>query len=260
MKNLILGTTILFAGSALSQNGAQNRFESKDKPAVPRLSTDLLMNGGAPENEALKQFLLTPPKNSQQLVNKNIAILTSDGVEEIELLAPRRFLEERGAKVDIVSPRFVPPDKKLGIEYPAQRESHILTVRFFENGQWVKIDRFLDQVAAGDYNAIIIAGGAWNPDSLRSDPQALQLIRSAVDQNTVIAAICHGPQVFINAGIIKNRRVTGFWNIQLDLSNAGAKVIDEPVVVDGNIVTSRYPLDLPQFMAAITDRLTQNPI
>lgn len=213
------------------------------------------MNGGSAENEGFKKFLLAPAENPQQLAGKKIAVLSTDGVEEIELTAPIRYLKERGAKVDLVAPRYIPLPKKLGVQYPKQRETHILTARFFENASWVKIDRFIDEVQASDYDAVIIPGGAWNPDSLRNTPEALKLVQAFHNQSKITAAICHGPLVFVNAGIIKTKHVTGYWSIQLDLTNAGANVSDEAVVVDGKMITSRFPFDLPQFMAAIADQL-----
>lgn len=255
MKKMILGAGLMVASSAFAADTAARLEDFQGDVVVPRLNTTLLMNGGSEENEGLRKFLLEKPENAHQLSGKRIAVLSTDGVEEIELLGPIRFLKERGAKVDLVAPRFAPLPKKFGVQYPAQRQTHILTVRFFENGSWVKIDRFLDEVTANDYDALVIPGGAWNPDSLRIIPEALKLVQNFSSQGKITAAICHGPLVFVNAGIIKNKKVTGYWNIQIDLSNAGAKVRDEAVVVDGKIITSRFPYDLPQFMQAIVEGL-----
>jgi protease I len=143
------------------------------------------------------------------------------------------------------------------VQYPAQRKTHILTVRFFENASWVKIDKFLDEADPATYDAVVIPGGAWNPDSLRNDPKVLEFVKTVYDAGRVTAAICHGPLVFVNAGIIKGKKATSYWNVQIDIKNAGAEVSDEAVVVDGNMITSRFPYDLPQFVRAIEKSLTE---
>jgi protease I len=223
---------------------------------VPRLSTLQLLNGGGPQNETLKRFLLSAPANPSQLAGKRIAVVSADGVEEIEILAPIVSLRERGATVDLVAPRYQPLSPTLGVQYPEQRKTHILTTGFMENRSWVKIDRFLDQVHAEDYDAILIPGGAWNPDTLRTVPEALSLVRQMNAQGKVVAAICHGPLVLASAGILKGRKATSYWSVQLDIQNAGATVSDVPVVVDGNLITSRFPYDIPQLIEAIGQALT----
>lgn len=222
------------------------------KTLVPRLDTDLLANAGDPENVAFKKFLTEKPEDPTALKGKRFAVITTDGVEEIELTGPVNYLKDRGAVVDLVAPRFVPLAAKFGVVYPEKRATHILTVRFFEIANWYKIDRFVDEVAPADYDAFIVPGGAWNPDGLRADQNVLKLLQGAHAERKIIAAICHGPLVLVNAGLLQGKNATSYWNVHTDLKNAGANVLDQAVVTDGNLVTSRFPYDLPQFMDAIS--------
>ncbi|NUM33890.1 MAG: type 1 glutamine amidotransferase [Candidatus Brocadiae bacterium] len=224
-------------------------------PIVPRLSTELLITGGSPENVALRNMLLTKPENPTILKGKKIAVLSTDGVEEIELIGPIQYLKKRGAEVHLVAPRFQTLPRKYGVVYPQQRATHILTIRYMENASWIPIDKFIDDVTVDDYDGLIIPGGAWNPDSLRHDPKVQKFVREMYSQNKLTAAICHGPLVFVNAGIIRGKKATCFWNVQIDIQNAGANVMDQAVVVDENMVTSRYPFDLPDFMKAIEEKI-----
>jgi len=122
-----------------------------------------------------------------------------------------------------------------------------------ENSGWYKIDKFLDEVTARDYDVVIIPGGAWNPDTLRLNPAAVSFIIEMYNTGKLTTAICHGPVVLINTGLLRGRTVTGNWNIHLDLKNAGAKIIEQPVVVDGNLITGRSPYDLPQYLETIVE-------
>jgi len=224
---------------------------------VPTLSTTQLASGGEPENEEFRRFLTEVAPDPTLLNGSRIAVLSTDGVEEIEVTGPITYLKERGATVDLVAPRFKEGLRKFGVRYPAQRATHILTVRFFENASWIKIDRFLDEVQPAEYDAVFIPGGAWNPDSLRVDTEALAFVKGIYEDGKPTASICHGPLVFVNAGIARNKQMTAYWNIHLDLQNAGAIVRDQPVVVDGNLITSRFPYDLPHLMQAIVNHLTK---
>jgi protease I len=220
-------------------------------PTVPRLSTSLMLAAG--ENEGFKRFLLEKPTDPTLLNGKRFAILSTDGVEELELTVPYRYLEERGATVHLIAPRYEPLPAQYGLQYPAMRDTHILTVRFMENSGWFKFDKFLDEVTTRDYDVLIIPGGAWNPDTLRLNPAAVSFITEMYDTGKLTTAICHGPVVLINTGLLRGRTVTGIWNIQLDLKNAGATVVEQPVVVDGHLITGRSPYDLPQYLEAIVE-------
>lgn len=255
LKKLAAAGILTVAALATAQDSATRLESFGGEPLVPRLNTTLLINGGEAENEALKTFLLTPASNPSELAGKRVAVISTDGVEELELSGPIQYLKERGAHVDLVSPHRPVLPAKYGVQYPEQRKTHILTVRFMEDATWFKIDRFLDEAKAKDYDAVIIPGGAWNPDSLRQEPEAIRFVREMNDAGKTVAAICHGPLVLVNAGLLPGKHATSYWNVQIDVRNAGAIVEDKAVVVDGNLITSRFPFDLPQFMGAIRTAL-----
>lgn len=172
---------------------------------------------------------------SNELNGRKIAILTEEGFEEVELTSPMKALERAGATVNIVSP---------------QRE----TVRGRENGEWkteFSVDISLDTASSSDYDALLIPGGVVHPDKLRINESALRFVREFSDAGKPIAAICHGPQVLINAELVKGKKVTSVDAIRIDLENAGAHWEDSEVVEDQGLVTSRTPEDLPAFNAKI---------
>jgi len=125
-----------------------------------------------------------------------------------------------------------------------------------ENAGWLRIDRYLDEVGVADYDACIFPGGCWNPDALRADRLAQAFVRGMFEAGKPTCAICHGQWVMVSAGILKGRRATAVWNIHPDLANAGATVLDEPCVVDGNLITARFPYDLPRMIQALVKQLT----
>jgi protease I len=220
-------------------------------PTFSRLNTSMIL--AADENEGFKRFLFEKPANPTLLSGKRFAILSTDGVEELELTVPYTYLQERAATVHLVAPRYEPLPPKYGVQYPEVRRTHILTVRFMENSGWFKIDKFLDEVTTRDYDVLIIPGGAWNPDTLRLNPAAVSFITEMYNTGKLTTAICHGPVMLINTGLLRGKTVTGIWNIQMDLKNAGATVIEQPVVIDDNLITGRSPYDLPQYLEAIVE-------
>ncbi|HEY0946883.1 MAG TPA: type 1 glutamine amidotransferase domain-containing protein [Opitutaceae bacterium] len=223
-------------------------------PLVPSLNTNLLLAHDAPANHELRRFVEEPPADSTALSGKRVAILATDGVEEVELTVPYARFKAEGASVHLISPR-AQDLPAFGVYAPASRQTHILTIRLIETAGWFPIDRFLDQVKGSDYDAVIIPGGAWNPDMLRANPQALDFVRQAASASRIVAALCHGPQVLISAGLVKGRRATSWWSMMTDLVNAGASVEDVPVIVDGLLITSRSPLDIPHFYGAVREAL-----
>ena len=172
---------------------------------------------------------------------RKIAILATHGFEQVELTEPLETLRGAGAAVDVVAPEA----------------GEIQGFRHFEKGDAVQVDKTLDQVIADDYDAIVIPGGVHNPDALRIDEKALAFVHGFAKAGKTIAAICHGPWVLVNAAVVKGRTVTSYQTIRVDLMNAGAKVVDQEVVVDGNLITSRQPKDLPAFNRAIIEKLAQ---
>jgi protease I len=166
---------------------------------------------------------------AQQLRGKAVAVLATDGVEQVELTEPVKALKSSGAEVHIVAP-------KSG---PIQGFNH------HDKGDRIAVDATLDQADASRYDALVLPGGVINPDALRLDPRAVGFVRAFVQSATPIAAICHGPWTLIDAGGVKGRRVTSWPSLKTDLTNAGANWVDEPVVTDRGLVTSRKPDDLP---------------
>jgi protease I len=176
-----------------------------------------------------------------QISGKKVLILATNGFEQSELEVPRDRLKEAGAKVDIVSPEkgeIKGWDKK-------------------DWGKSVKVDRSLDEVSAGDYDAIVLPGGQINPDILRTNDKALKLIRDFYDQKKIVAAICHAPWLLIETGIVKGQKITSYNSIKTDVINAGGKWEDKEVVVDQGLVTSRNPKDLEAFSSKIIEEVSE---
>jgi protease I len=222
---------------------------------VPSISTELLTTADGELNRELNHFLFDPPSDPTLLKGKRIAICCTNGVEEVEILGAHRWLSEHGATVHIVSPRVGEFHPTLGLRFPPQTQTHVLAIRLMENAGWLKIDRYTDEVKATDYDAILLPGGCWNPDALRMDTNARALVRAMHEAGKPTCAICHGQWVMVSAKILKGKRATAVWNIQIDLENAGATVLDEPCVVDGNLITARFPYDLPRLVQAMVDQL-----
>lgn len=168
---------------------------------------------------------------SQQLNGKKVAILVAHGFEQVELTEPKQALEQAGAQTHIVSPE----------------EGQVKGWQHTEWGDQFPIDVPLDQASADDYDALLLPGGVMNPDHLRRNQQALQFVRSFFAAGKPVAAICHGPWTLIDAGLVNGRKLTSYESIQSDLKNAGAQWVDQEVVVDQGLVTSRKPDDIPAF-------------
>jgi len=167
----------------------------------------------------------------QKLTDKKIAILAADGFEQAELEEPKKALDEAGAKTEIVSPE----------------SGKIQGMRHADKGDKFRVDVKLDDAKPEDYDGLMIPGGLMNPDTLRSTPAALKFVRHFFEKGKPVAAICHGPWVLIDAGVVKGRTITSWPAIQTDVRNAGANWVDEEVVVDNGLVTSRKPDDIPAF-------------
>jgi protease I len=230
--------------------------QSEAPPTVPRLSTHLMATADGELNRELLATLVEDPPETKSLAGKRIAILATNGVEELELTVPIRWLRDRGATVHLVSPRQDPAPNPFGGQAPDAVRTHVLTIRHMENAGWVPIDRYLGEAAAADYDAVVLPGGAWNPDSLRGEKAAQAFVAEVLTAGKPTFAICHGPLVLVSAKLLRGRKVTGFWNIQIDLENAGATVTDEPCVIDGNLITGRFPFDLPRCLTAFEKQLT----
>lgn len=182
---------------------------------------------------------------SMPLQGKRVAILMTDGVEQIEYTSPRSFLEERGATVVLVSPK-APGEEVQGFHHlqPADR---------------FKVELQVTQAHAADFDALVLPGGVANPDQLRQSPEAIDFIRAFDGQDRLVAAICHGAWPLIDAGIAEARHLTSWPSLRRDLENAGAEWTDDEVVIDGRLVTSRKPDDLPAFNDALVKELMLAP-
>lgn len=223
---------------------------------VPTLNANKLLSFDGDQNRALLEYLRQSHATGR-MNGRRIAIVATDGVEEIELTTPYKKLIEMGAVVDLVAPKSQ-GFPEFGIEMPPTRETHIMTIRFMENAGWFPVDRWIDEVTCDEYDAVIVPGGAWNPDLLRGNQDVLNFIKSMDQANKLIAAICHGPQVLISAEIVAGKKATVWWMSMIDLKNAGAEVLDQPVVIDEGLITSRGPLDLPDFIEAIVEHFQSN--
>jgi protease I len=183
---------------------------------------------------------------ASNLKGKKIAILATDGFEQVELLEPRKALDAAGAQTEVISPDSV------------QTKGKIKGWNHTDWGETVKVDKTLDSAHADDYDALVLPGGVMNPDHLRMDPKAVRFVQQFVSAGKTIAAICHGSWTLIETGALKGRTVTSWPSLKTDLKNAGANWVDKEVVTDGQFVFSRKPDDLPAFNRALIESVAQH--
>ena len=176
-----------------------------------------------------------------KLRGKRVAILAADMFERVELEKPRRALVDEGAEIEIVSLR---PGEIQGFDH-------------FTPADTVGVDRTVEEASADDYDALMVPGGVGNPDQLRGDENAVQFVRSFFEQGKPVAVICHGPWVLVEAGVVRDRRLTSWPTLQTDIRNAGGIWVDEEVVVDSGLVTSRKPDDIPAFNAKMIEEFAE---
>jgi protease I len=241
--------------SSFQSSDFQALLASEGSAAIPRISAAQLLD--APENAELRRIWVDPPADPLAYAGRKIAVFATDGVEEIELTTILHYFRQRGAVTHLVAPKKPNYPTYLGLQIPAVRETHVLTVHYIETAGWVPFDKTTDEIDVSDYDAFIVPGGTWNPDALRSDLQVRRLLQAAAAAGKVVAAICHGPWVLADATLLHGKRATAWWSTRADLENAGASFVDEPVVVDGNVVTSRAPIDLAPFVQAIGKKLSE---
>ena len=171
------------------------------------------------------------------LSGKTIAFLATDGVEQVELTEPWRAVEEADGRPELV----------------ALKAGSIQGVKHDEKGDSFTVDKTVGEADAGTYDGLVLPGGTKNPDRLRMDKDAVEFVRSFFDTGKPVAVICHGPWTLIEADVVRGRSITSWPSLQTDLRNAGANWVDEEVVVDGNLVSSRKPDDLPAFTQTLVD-------
>lgn len=224
------------------------------EPSVPSLSLLRMISPDDPESARFRRFLLDRPP-AASLAGRDVFVLATHGVEEIELHVPTDWLRAAGATVRLVAPRPRPIAPSRGAVLPVLAATHVLTASFMDNRGWVPVDLPLDVASELTPDAVFIPGGAWNPDLLRGDPAVLTALRAWHARDVVLAALCHGPLVLVSAGLVRGRRATAFGPVQIDLANAGAQVADVPAVTDGLLVTGRAPRDLPDFLEALAGAL-----
>jgi protease I len=174
-----------------------------------------------------------------KIQDARILIICTDGVEQLELTTPRDELRKKGARVEVATPTG----------------RSIRAWNFTDWGATQPADLKIAEARHDDYDALVIPGGVINPDKLRIDPEAMRIVKAFIDSDKLVAAVCHGPWLLVQADAVKGRRMTSYKSIRKDVENAGADWVNEQAVVDGRFVTSRNPDDLPAFVAAIAEQI-----
>jgi protease I len=181
---------------------------------------------------------------AHELSGQTIAVLATDGVEQVELTEPVKALKAAGAEVMVIS----------------DKEDEIQAFKHHDKGIKIPVDAPLEGADPEDFDALVLPGGVINPDALRLVPEAIDFVRHFVDEKKPIAAICHGPWTLIDAGGVKGKKMTSWPSLKTDLSNAGAKWVDQQVVKDGSLITSRKPDDLPAFNKTMIEEFSHSNV
>jgi len=178
---------------------------------------------------------------ANELQGKKIAFLATDMVEQVELTEPWKAVEEAGGSPELIS----------------LEEGEIQGFNHYDKGDTFKVDKTVEEARADDYDALVIPGGVGNPDTMRVDENAVELTRQFFEQGKPVGVICHGPWMLVEAGVLRGRTVTSWPSLQTDIRNAGGNWVDQEVVVDEGLVTSRKPDDLPAFNAKIVEEFCE---
>ena len=177
-----------------------------------------------------------------KLEGKKVAFLVAnEGIEQVELTEPWKAVEQVGGTPELIS----------------LEEGEIQGFNHYEKGDTFKVDKTVEEARAEDYDALVIPGGVGNPDTMRTDENAVDFTRQFFEQGKPVGAICHGPWMLVEAGVVRGRRVTSWPSLQTDIRNAGGEWVDEQVVVDNGLVTSRKPDDLPAFNEKIVEEFCE---
>ena len=177
----------------------------------------------------------------RKLAGKKVAILAADMFERVELEQPRKALEDAGATTEVIS----------------IHDGEIQGFDHFDPADKVKVDRTVEEVSPDDYDALLVPGGVGNPDQLRGDENAVSFVRDFAETGKPMAVICHGPWILVEAGVVRGRKLTSWPTLQTDIRNAGGEWVDEEVVVDSGLVTSRKPDDIPAFNAKMIEEFCE---
>ena len=178
---------------------------------------------------------------ADELKGKRVAIVATDMVEQVELLEPRKALDEAGAKTELIS---IKPGEIQGFNH-------------YDKGDKIPVDKTIEEARADDYDALLLPGGVGNPDTLRTDENVVSFVRDFFEQGKPVAAICHGPWTLVETGVVRDRTLTSWPSLQTDIRNAGGKWVDEEVHVDQGLVTSRKPDDIPAFNAKMVEEFAE---
>jgi protease I len=178
---------------------------------------------------------------ADKLQGKRVAFLATDMVEQVELTEPWKAVEDEGGTPELVS----------------LEEGEIQGFNHYDKADTFKVDRTVEEARADDYDALVIPGGVGNPDTMRLDENAVQLVRDFFEQGKPVGVICHGPWMLVEAGVVRGRKVTSWPSLQTDIRNAGGDWVDQEVVVDEGLVTSRKPDDLPAFNEKIVEEFCE---
>jgi protease I len=178
---------------------------------------------------------------SDKLKNKRIAILATDGVEQVELIEPQKALEEAGAQTDVISPK----------------DGKIKGWNHTDWGKEIPVDVNLKSADQNNHDALLLPGGVMNPDTLRMDPSAVQFVKAFFDNGKPVAAICHGPWLLVEADVARGRKLTSWPSLRTDIRNAGGEWTDQEVVTDRGLVTSRKPADIPAFNKKVIEEFAE---
>ena len=178
---------------------------------------------------------------ANELKGMRVAIVATDMFEQVELLEPRKALDEAGAQTELIS---IEPGKIQGFNH-------------YDKGDEIPVDRTIEEASADEYDALLLPGGVGNPDVLRTDENVVSFVRDFFEQGKPVAAICHGPWTLVEAGVVRGRKLTSWPSIQTDIRNAGGNWVDEEVHVDQGLVTSRKPDDIPAFNAKMIEEFAE---
>jgi protease I len=177
----------------------------------------------------------------KKLEGKRVAFLATDMVEQVELTEPWKAVRDEGARVELIS----------------LEEGKIQGFNHYDKADEFAVDRTVEEASASDYDALVIPGGVGNPDTMRGDENAVEFVREFFEQGKPVGVICHGPWMLVEAGVVRGRKVTSWPTLQTDIRNAGGEWVDEEVVVDQGLVTSRKPDDLPAFTKKIVEEFCE---